>query len=121
MSIQESHSQNLKQVAADAAQKTLNLRYGKAVIVPRDFKACCLRTTNEVSYLRIVNLDPDQKATFVLVADSDYDGTYTLNTDLPGSSWILTTNFIAHQLTVYNLSAGAASIEVMLLDSPQEY
>ncbi|HHG85708.1 MAG TPA: hypothetical protein ENJ82_13250 [Bacteroidetes bacterium] len=104
-----------------ARATTRNLEYNQAIVVPRDCQAVCIRTTASFSQLRITNLDPTGRATFIVVSESECDGTYTLSANMPDRIWTSTTNFNQRQLTVYNLSPGAASIEVMLVDTPVEY
>ena len=100
---------------------TLQLTYNQALILPRDWRAVCPKTRSSTSYLRVINLDFKQRATFFVVSENECDGTYTLPAQRPDNFWACTTNFNQHQLTISNLSPGAASIEVMLMDTPGEY
>jgi hypothetical protein len=100
---------------------TRELRYNQPLTIPFDGVAVCKSTLRTESSLRITNLSRDKKATFIVVSESECDGTYTLPSKSPGHQWTCTTNFQEAKVTVTNLSPGAASIEVVLLDMTGEY
>jgi hypothetical protein len=100
---------------------TRELRYNQPLTVSNDEAAVCIPTLKTKSTLKVTNMSTDQKATFMVVSESECDGTYTLPTSSPGNTWICTTNFDLAKITVTNLSPGAASIQIVLLDMAGEY
>ncbi|MEM0996810.1 MAG: hypothetical protein AAGN35_07015 [Bacteroidota bacterium] len=99
----------------------VSLRYNEPLELSNDECARCPQTSAGRSMLRITNCSSHQKATFMLVSGSEWDGTYTLLANGPDKQWTCTTNFHSDRLTVTNLSPGAASIQVLLLDMSGNY